>query len=137
MTTQNQRFPIELGRKSRPLLLLFGARDHNSYVELGEELDARFGFYRIRTPLSNLERYRIEGPWLWVTAIGVRRGIRSGDISFAGTHHGGFRLDFRERVRWGPLRPPALYVSVADVDGFRAALESRGIPGEDARRPKR
>ena len=116
------------------MLLLFGVRQSNSYVDLNDELDARFGFFRFRTPVSNIVRYRIEGPWLWVTAIGVRRGIRHGDISFGGTHRGGFRLDFRERVRWGLLRVPALYVTVEDTDAFAAALQARGIPGEDVRR---
>lgn len=130
------RFPFRLGRRSRPLLLLFGVRQSNAYVDLDTDIDARFGFYRLRTPVSNVTRYRIEGPWHWLTAIGVRRGIRHGDISFGGTHRGGFRLDFRDRVRWGLLRVPALYVTVEDTDGFAKALRERGIPGVDARRNK-
>ena len=134
MTDQGQRFSIEIGRRTRPFLLLWGVRSHNAYVDLDVDLEARFGFFRFRTPVANIARYRIEGPWLWITAIGVRRGVRRGDITFAGTHRGGFRLDFRERVKWGPLRVPTLYVTVADVDAFGAALRARGIPGEDARR---
>lgn len=132
----SKRFPIRLGRKSRPVLVLFGVRGDNAYVDLGADLDAHFGFYRMRTPVANIVRWRIEGPWLWVTAIGVRGGIR-GDISFDGTHRGGVRLDFREPVRWGPLRVPALYVTVEDLQGFGAALAARGIPGEDARKATR
>ena len=128
-------FSIRLGRKSRPLLLLFGARPGNSYVAIDDrEVDARFGFFRLRTALGNVASWRIEGPWLWITAIGVRRGFRHGDITFGGNHDGGVRIDFREPVRWGPLRVPALYVTVHDMEGLGAARAERGIPGEDARR---
>jgi hypothetical protein len=131
-----KRFPIRLGRKSRPILLLFGVRSHNAYVDLGpDELEARFGFFRMRTPLANIQRWRVEGPWLWLTAIGVRRGIRRGDITFGGNHKGGVRIDFHEPVRWVPFaRAPTLYVTVADMNGLGAALTAAGIPGEDALR---
>ncbi len=128
------RFPIRLGPRSRPLLRLFGVRAHNAYVELDGELDARFGRYRVRTPVGNIATWRIEGPWRWVTAIGVRMSIRHRDLTFGGNHRGGVRVDFRERVPFGPLRIPALYVTVDDLEGLAAALAARGIPGEDARK---
>jgi hypothetical protein len=131
-----RRFPIELGRRSRPLLrVLFGVKPENAYVDLGDEFDARFGFGRLRTPVSNITSWRIEGPWLWITAIGIRRGIRDGVFSFGGTHAGGLRVDLRERVAaMRFFHVPALYVSVRDPEGLASALSERGIPGEDARR---
>jgi hypothetical protein len=130
-----RRFPIELGRRSRPLLrLLFRVTPETAYVELGDELDARFGFGHLRTPLENIASWRIEGPWLWITAIGIRRSIRHGDVTFAGTPKGGVRVDFREPVKTMGLTVPALYVAVDDLPGLAAALTERGIPGEDARR---
>ena len=86
------------------------------------------------TPLANIARWRIEGPWLWITAIGVRMNLRHRDITFGGSPHGGVRMDFVERVRVGPLPVPALYVTVDDLEGFAAALAERGIPGVDARK---
>ena len=84
-----RRFPIHLGRRSRFVLLLFGVRPSNAYVDLGEdELDAHFGFFRFRTPTSNLASWRIEGPWRWITAIGVRLSIRQHDLTFGGTNSG-------------------------------------------------
>ena len=130
-----QRFPIEFGRRSRPLLrLFFRVRPDNAYVDLGEDLEARFGIGHLRTPLTNVMSWRIEGPWLWITAIGIRRSVRHGDFTFAGTHRGGVRLDFREPVRAMGFRVPALYVTVEDPAAFTATLVARGIPGEDARR---
>ena len=131
---QAQRFPIFIGRKSRPLLRLFGVKGNNAFVDLGDELDARFGWARLRTPVSNIESWRIEGPWLWITAIGVRMSIRHRDLTFAGTPRGGVRMDFREPVRLFGSRVPALYVTVEDLEGLAAALTARGIPGLDARR---
>jgi hypothetical protein len=131
MTTR--RFPIRIGRRSRLVLWLFGVRGDNAQVDLDGEVDAHFGFFRMKVPLSNVRSWRIEGPWLWITAIGVRRSLRCGDITFAGNHRGGVRLDFRAPVAWGPLRVPALYVTVGDLEGFAAALTARGVPGEDAR----
>jgi hypothetical protein len=96
-------------------------------------LDARFGFFRVTTPVANIAAWRIEGPWAWITAIGVRRSVRHGDFAFDGTHTGGVRMDFHEPVRLGPFHPRALYVTVDDLEGFAGALASLGIPGTDAR----
>jgi hypothetical protein len=93
----------------------------------------QFGFFRLTTPVANVAQWRIEGPWSWITAIGVRNGIRQGDVAFDGTHTGGVRMDVREPVRFGPLRRTAIYVTVEDLEGFAAALSSLGIPGTDAR----
>jgi hypothetical protein len=133
MTTR--RFPIFVGRRSRILLLPFGVRAGNAYVDLGDdELDAHFGFFRIRTPTANLVSWRIEGPWLWITAIGVRMSLRHRDLTFGGTNRGGVRVNFRDPVTRAGI--PALYLTVEDLEGLAAALAERGLPGEDARKSK-
>ena len=129
-----RRFPIRIEPRYAWVLRLFGATPANSYVDLGETLDARFGWSRIATPIENCIRWSIEGPWSPLTALGVRMSIRHRDITFGGTPRGGVRIDFREPARLGPLRPPALYLTVDDLEGFAAALAERGIPGEDRRR---
>jgi hypothetical protein len=131
------RFPIRLGARSRPLLRLFGARPDNAYVDVDAAFDARFGNFRVQTPFDNIVSWRIEGPWRWITAIGVRRSIRHGDMTFGGNHRGGVRVDFREPVRLSRLRVPALYVTVEDMEGLGGALAALGIPGEDARKGTR
>ncbi|HEX6867273.1 MAG TPA: hypothetical protein VF119_00640 [Candidatus Limnocylindrales bacterium] len=135
MTATPTRFPFRLGRRSRPVLRLFGVRDvDDAYVRLdGDRFLARFGRFEVDTPITNIVRWRIEGPWRWITAIGVRMSIRHRDLTFGGSHRGGVRVDFREAPAVGRLHPPALYVTVEDLDGLAAALTERGIPGEDAR----
>ena len=118
-----------------PLLRLFGIKSpDDAWVDLGEgELVAKFGWATARTPVANIVRGRIEGPWRWITAIGIRRSLRHADLTFGGSPRGGVRLDFREPVRVRFLRPPALYLTVEDLEGLAAGLAERGIPGEDAR----
>jgi len=133
MTTR--RLPILVARRFRFVLLLFGVRAANAYVDLGDdELDAHFGFVRFRTPTANLASWRIEGPWRWITAIGIRFSIRHHDLTFGGTNRGGVRIDFKEPVRSLGVRVPALYLTVNDLEGFAAALTARGLPGSDARK---
>jgi len=131
-----QTFPIRIGPRSALLLrIVFGVTPALAYATIDDHLCAvRFGRFRLETAVANIERWTIEGPWRWVTAIGVRRSIRGGDISFAGSPRGGVRLDLRQPVRFRPFRVPAVYVGAEDLEGFAAALAERGIPGEDARR---
>lgn len=130
-------FPIRIGHKSRWLLWVFGVRGDESEVSLKDGwMVAHFGSATMRTPIGNISRWRIEGPFHWLTAIGIRRSIRHGDVSFAGSPHGGLRMDFRERVRWSLFHVPALYVSVDDLAGLAAELTRLGIPGEDVRKAK-
>jgi hypothetical protein len=129
-----QRFPIRVEPRYRLILRIFGVRPENAFVELGETLDAHFGWSHISTPVSNCTRWSIEGPWSPITALGVRMSIRHRDITFGGTPRGGVRVDFREPVRYWRFHPPALYLTVQDLDGFAAALSARGVPGEDRRR---
>lgn len=127
------RFPIRIGTRSRSFIRLWTARPESAYVEVNDELDVYFGRVRLQTPIANIATWRIEGPFRWITAIGVRRSIRHGDVSFAGSPHGGVRIDFKEPVRWGFMRVPAIYVGVDDLEGLAAELARRGIAGTDAR----
>ena len=130
------RYPIRIGRRSAPLVrVCFGVTADRAWAMVADgHVTARFGWWGFRVPISNVATWRIEGPWRWVTAIGVRRSIRHGDMSFAGSPRGGVRLDFHAPVRRALLRIPAFYVGVDDLEGFAAELTALGIPGEDVRR---
>jgi hypothetical protein len=137
-TNAPRRFPIRLDPRFGWLLRIFGVRASNAYVDLDDTaVDARFGWSRITAPLSSIERWSIEGPWMALTAMGVRRGIIKADITFGGSPLGGVRMDFRsgQHPKYFIFKPPALYVTVDDLEGFAAALAARGIPGTDKRKP--
>jgi hypothetical protein len=131
-------FPIRVGRRSRRLLrVLFGVRPAEARITLGDgpdgELDVVFGWAHLHTPMANLKSWRIEGPFRWITAIGIRMSIRHRDLTFGGSHHGGVRIDFRQPARWSRFAVPAIYVPADDLEGLAAELARRGVPGEDAR----
>ncbi len=131
-----RRYAYRLGARSWPVLRLFGvAGDDDAWVDVGDDhVEAHFGWAHATIPLADITGWRIEGPWRWITAIGIRRSIRHGDLTFGGSHRGGVRLDLRTPVAVGPMRAPALYVTVEDVEGLAADMSARGIPGEDVRR---
>ena len=130
------RFAIRLDPRFRWYLAIFGANPATAWVEVSETtLRARFGWAHLSTPLSNIARWAIEGPWSPLTALGIRRGnFSGGDITFGGSAHGGVRIDLRQPEPFFFLRPPAYYLTVDDLDGLAAALAAHGIPGEDRRR---
>jgi hypothetical protein len=129
------RYPIRIGARSRLFLrIAFGVRPDRAWVDVGDGvIRVQFGWFGVSAPIANARRWRIEGPWLWITAIGVRMSIRHRDLSFAGSPRGGVRVDFRPRVPYAFLRLPAIYYGVEDLEGFAAELTALGIPGEDAR----
>jgi hypothetical protein len=131
------RFPIRIGARSRWFVRLWTARPETSFVDLDDGPDGmlamQFGRFRFRTPIENLASWRIEGPFIWVKAIGVRRSVRHGDVSFAGSAHGGVRIDFKRPVKAGILQVPAIYAGVDDLGGLAAELTRLGIAGTDAR----
>ncbi len=132
----SQRFPTRIyPRATLTLRYFFGVRPDNAYVELDDagRFVARFGWFRLETPVDNIVSWRIEGPWRPITALGVRMSIRHRDVTFGGSPDGGVRVDFREHPKLAFFHPPALYVTVDDLEGLAAALTDRGVPGQDAR----
>ena len=127
-------FPIRLQPNLRPILLLFGVRPGNATVRLdGVRLTAQFGRFRAETPVANITRWDITGPYRWWRAVGVRRTLGTHDLSFGGSAHGGLCLHFREAIRVGRLSVTDLYLTVDDLDGLGEALTSLGIDGRDLR----
>lgn len=130
-------FPIRVQRGLSPILLLFGVRPRNAFVQIdGDRLVARFGFFGARTPLANIERWDITGPYRWWRAVGVRANLAKPELTFGGSAHGGVCLHLREPVRVSRLGVRELYLTVDDLEGLGAALAARGIPGKDLRTPR-
>ena len=130
------RYPIRIGSRSRLFpRIAFGVTPERAWTEISDDaVTVQFGRFGLSTPLANVARYRIEGPWRWITAIGLRVNWLNREFSFCGSPRGGVRLDLKRRVTWHGVRIPAIYYGVEDLEGFAADLAARGIPGEDARK---
>jgi hypothetical protein len=128
-------FPIRIQPNLKLLLLFFGVHDDGrAKVRLADgQFTATFGRFGATTPLANIERWDITGPYNSLRAVGVRRSIPRHDLSFGGSAHGGLRVHFRQPVRAARLMNTELYVTVDDLESLGAALTERGIPGQDLR----
>jgi hypothetical protein len=121
------RFAPAYRRLSRP----FRVDPGRAWVEVGEDdLEARFGPWRVRTPLANITGVDVTGPYaLWKTAGPARLAITDRGLTFATNGDRGVLILFGERVRGldplGILRHPELTVTVADVEGLAALLRER------------
>jgi hypothetical protein len=136
----SETFPLRVpARQWRPILAIAGVGRGAARVDLTDDdrLVALFGRLRVETQLSNVCGYRLTGPYHWWKAIGPRGSLADHGFTFGTSAHGGVCLCFRE---WVPTayvrggRMEALTVTVDDVDGLAAALERRGVHGEDLRR---
>lgn len=136
---QPATFPLRAASPWRWLLRLIGVTPGRAQVELTDDgrVVATFGPLVLDTPLPNVTDYHLTGPYRWWRAIGPRGSLVDHGFTFGTSAHGGVCLCFAE---WVPRpwvrggRVESLTVTVDDVAGLAAALEARGIHGDDRRR---
>ena len=122
------RFPFRFDPTYRRLARLFGVTPERAWVELGEEeLDVRYGPWRVRTPVSNIAGVEATGPYAFFKTAGpARLAITDRGLTFASNGDRGACLSFHSPVagidRRGLIRHPELTVTVLDVDGLIKAL---------------
>ena len=95
--------------------------------------DARFGLWRVRTPLTHITDVEVTGPYaFWKTAGPARYAITDRGLALATNGDRGVLIGFEKPVRGldplGILRHPELTVTVADVDGLADLLRTQGGP---------
>jgi hypothetical protein len=121
----------------RPGLLIgFGVLPRNAYAELTDtQLFIRFGWFAATTPIKNIARWEISGPYRFYRAIGVRGTVGKPDLTFGSSTHGGICLVLHRPVALQPIggRLRRLYLTLDELEAFAADLESRGIHGTDVR----
>ncbi len=129
-----ERFAFEFEERYRWMLALIGVKPSNAEVTIdNEELTARFGMWKLRTPLANVTGFEISGHYRWWKAIGARGSFKDRGVTFGTTTTRGLCVKFAEPVRAlvpGDLMPhPGMTVTVTDIEGLADALRRRGIPG--------
>jgi hypothetical protein len=122
------RFPFRFDPAYRRLARLFGVTPERAWVDLsGDEFEARYGPWRVRTPLGNIVTAEATGPYSFLKTAGpARLAITDRGLTFASNGDRGVRITFASPVtgidRAGRIHHPELTVTVLDVDGLIAAL---------------
>jgi len=122
------RFSFRFDSSYRRLARLFGVSPERAWVDLGEaEFEARYGPWRVRTPVSNIADARVTGPYAFLKTAGpARLAITDRGLTFASNGNRGVCITFKSPVAgidpFGRIRHPELTVTVLDVDGPVEAL---------------
>ena len=128
--TGAQRFTYRFAGPYRWPARLFGITPATAWVEVdAASLRARFGRWRVTTPLANISSVGVTGPYAFVKTAGpARLAITDRGLTFATNGDRGVLISFREPVPGleptGLLRHPELTVTVADVDGLAERLRA-------------
>jgi hypothetical protein len=123
-----QRFQFAFAPSYRRAALVFGVTPAAAWVEVGDGVfDARFGPWRVRTPLANIKDVAVTGPYRFAKTAGPARfAITDRGLTFATNGDLGVRVSFHAPVRGldplGLIRHPELTVTVLDVHGLAAVL---------------
>ncbi|MHB1808484.1 MAG: hypothetical protein ACYCU0_04225 [Solirubrobacteraceae bacterium] len=120
----------------RALGRLFGVTPERAWVTLNRvELAARYGPWRVRTPLSNIAGARLTGPYLLVKTAGpARLGIADRGLSFTSNGERGVELRFHRKIAGidglGLVKHPNLTLTVEEPERLLELLRERaGISG--------
>jgi len=121
------RFRYAVDKRLIAFWLPFGLRPATDGVTLTPDAKfvATFGFFKIETPLSNIDGAHITRNYRWWTAAGVRGSFVDDGLTFGTNADAGVCVHFREPVP-SPMRRKghsALTVTVADLDGLVARLD--------------
>jgi hypothetical protein len=129
--TEIERFGFVFTPAYRLSARAFGITSATAWVGVGDStLDARFGPWRVSTPIANISDVAVTGPYaIWKTAGPARLAITDRGLTFATNRERGVLISFRTPVRGldplGVIRHPELTVTVADVDRLAALLRAR------------
>jgi hypothetical protein len=126
-----ERFEFRFAPAYRRAALIFGVTPSTAWLEVDSDaLLARFGPWRVQTPLANIIGVDLTGPYAFFKTAGpARLAVTDRGLTFATNGDHGVLITFRQPVRGmeptGLLRHPELTVTVSDVDGLAALLRAR------------
>jgi hypothetical protein len=128
-----ERFDFAFAPRYRLPGSLFRVRPATAWVEVRDsELYAKYGPWRVTTPLSNITRVSITGPYSFLKTAGpARLAITDRGLSFTPNGDRGVLICFAVPVRgldpFGVIRHPELTVGVAEperlIDYLKTAVQ--------------
>jgi hypothetical protein len=127
-TSDVERFEFRFAPAYRWIQRAFGITSASAWVDLGDGiLAARFGPWRVTTPLTNIVDAAVTGPYAFLKTAGpARLAVTDRGLTFATNGDRGVRIDFRTPVPGlDPLRlirHPELTVTVADHERLATLL---------------
>lgn len=125
----NEFFPYAVDHRFALLWRPLGVRPSRDGVTLTDDqrFVATFGWFKVDTPLDNVERAHVTEGYRWWTAIGLRLSLADDGITFGTNARAGVCVHFRRKIHpvVGARQHSALTVTVADVEGLRRALSAQ------------
>lgn len=126
---RTESFSFRIDPRARPLLALAGVRETTCRVVVDDEtFDARFGRWRVRTPLDNVVDACVTGPYRFHRAIGPRLSLADRGLTFGTSTREGACVRFHEPVvglLGRAVRHPGLTVTVAEPRRLVEVLAER------------
>jgi hypothetical protein len=130
-----ERFAFAFDRRFAPVLALLGVRPSSCEVVLDDDtFEARYGHWRIRTPLSNIRCVQVTRDYRWFKAIGPRGSFADRGATFGTNARAGTCVCFREPLpglAGKHMLHLALTVTVADPEALADAIRRRAPDLED------
>lgn len=129
--TQPQWFDFDFEERYRRAARLFGVTEQNSSITVDEQkLRARFGRWRVSTPLANIAGVTITGPYLFIKTAGpARLTFHDRGLTFATNSRRGVCLNFIEPIvgidPFRLIKHPNLTLTPRDCDALARVLAPR------------
>jgi hypothetical protein len=126
-----RRFEFRFAPSYQRAARVFGVTPERTWVEVGEErLEVRYGPWHVSTPIANIARVQITGPYRYIKTAGpARLGITDLGLTFASNGDRGVEITFHQKIAGveplGLLRHPELTVTVAEADALAELLAQR------------
>jgi len=117
-----ERFDFSFAPEYRVTARVFGIRPATAWVDVStERLEARFGPWRVSTPISNVVRAAVTGPYAFLKTAGpARLAITDRGLTFATNGVRGVLITFARPVKaldpTGLVRHPELTVTVRETE---------------------
>lgn len=126
----SRRFAFDFDPRYERAARPFGVTPDGAWVDVGDgRLEARYGRWRVRTPLANVRSAELTGPYrFWRTAGPAHLGVTDLGLTFASNGRRGVLICFHRRVGGidplGLIRHGELTVTVKEPEELVELLSS-------------